>query len=66
MKQNEVNILSPRGDSRTGLVSLEALERITAQLPTTRRTFRVSVVNCGNDLYENQTLIPEVATVGGK
>jgi len=61
MKQHQTSILTPRTDSRAGLVSLEALERFTAQLPATRRNYRVAIVNC--DAEDTQSLKPELATV---
>jgi len=60
MKQNQTSILTPRTDSRAGLVSLEALERFTAQLPTSRRSYRVAIVNC--DAEDTKASKPELAT----
>ena len=59
MNQNETSILTPRIDSRTGLVSLEALERIAAQLRAPRRKYRVTIVNCETEQYEKQALEPD-------
>ena len=46
MKQAKSSLLTPISDSRVGLISLEALQAATAQLPASKRVYRVTIVSC--------------------
>ncbi len=61
MKKIESSILTPRTDSKAGLVSLKALERFTAQLPSPRRRYHVAIVNC--EAEDTQASKPERTSV---
>jgi len=40
------DILTPVKDSCIGLISLEALALVTAQLPTSKHRYRVTIISC--------------------
>jgi len=65
MKQDKTNILAPIDNSRSGLVSLEALELATAQLPVAKRNYRVTIVCCdsSSDEADVQALMPDTVAV---